>query len=266
MKEITQLEELKEIELGIMKKLHSFCVSHDIKYVLGYGTLIGAMRHGGFIPWDDDIDIWMFRKDYDRLLAEFPAHEEEYGLRIVNHKTSTYFGRPMSKVIDSRTVLTEPEYLYDDPIGVFVDIWPLDYLPENEQEREKHTNQIRHYIRQLYGCITKDLNFNSLRAIKASIKAMLYRRFDPKKIVDKIDALSTKYKDSPSTYVCTPTFPKELFLREYFENSFLTKFEDTEFYAPSHYDEILTLHYGNWKQLPPKEQQVPHHVINVFWK
>ena len=266
MKEITQLEELKEIELDIMKKVHNFCVSNSIKYCLTYGTLLGAMRHGGFIPWDDDIDIFMLRDDYDRFLELFPKYQNQMGLTIVNHNTKPYYGRAMSKVIDNRTYLIEPDFLYDDPIGVFIDIWPLDYVPQDERAREHHTDKIRHYNRQLYGCITKELKFRSLSEIKTSIKQLLYRRMNPKSIVEKIILLSTQYRNTPSDYLICSTVAKRIFNTEFFKDLFLTKFEDTEFYVPSHYDEVLTLCYGNWRMLPPKDKQVPHHVMNVYWK
>ena len=96
MREIVNLSELKSIELDIMKKIHKFCEEYNINYTLSYGTLLGAVRHDGFIPWDDDIDIFMPQPDYEKFCRIFPLHQEKLQLELVNSKTSKYFGRNMS--------------------------------------------------------------------------------------------------------------------------------------------------------------------------
>ena len=114
-----------------MIKVHQFCEENGIKYYMIAGTLIGAIRHKGFIPWDDDIDIAMPREDYEKFLKIFPEYGKKNNLLAVNNRTKPYYGRPMTKVIDTRTSLTEPEYRSDDPIGVFVDIWVMDGVPDD---------------------------------------------------------------------------------------------------------------------------------------
>ncbi len=135
MKAITELAEMKSIQLEIMEKIHAFCQKKRIIYYLSHGSLIGAVRHKGFIPWDDDIDVFMRRDDYEQFCHDFPYEQDTYGLKLVNSYTDIYYGRPMSKVIDTRTVLIEPNYLCDDEIGVNIDIWPLDGTPNSESER-----------------------------------------------------------------------------------------------------------------------------------
>ena len=163
MKEISSIDELKVIELDIMKKIHRFCVDNNIIYYLCYGTLIGAIRHKGFIPWDDDIDILMPRPDYERFLKLFPRVQKQLGLEVVNHKTKTYFGRPMSKVIDKRTDLFEPEFKGDDHIGVFVDVWPLDGAANSKKERNKTIDKCYFWRSILYSGITKMKHLKSAK-------------------------------------------------------------------------------------------------------
>ena len=123
MVEITSLSELKNIELEIMKKVHMFCEDKNIWYVLTYGSLLGAIRHNGFIPWDDDIDIHMTREGYERFEKEFPNWGKEHGLKIVNnHTKGNEFPRDMIKVCDDKTLLIEKSFKNQSKLGVFVDI------------------------------------------------------------------------------------------------------------------------------------------------
>ena len=141
MREIKSLDEIKSIELSILKRVHSICEQNGIKYYLCGGTLLGAVRHKGFIPWDDDIDIYMKRRDYTKfvnLLKENAEIYAEEGLELVNATTPRYYGRIISKVIDNTTVLQENDYKTDDPIGIFIDIWPLDGTPNNNLYRKAY--------------------------------------------------------------------------------------------------------------------------------
>lgn len=261
-REISDLSELKEIELGIMKKVHKFCIDNNILYFLSHGTLIGAVRHSGFIPWDDDIDIFMPRPDYERFCKIFPSFQDELLLELVNHKTKRYFGRPMSKVIDTRTILTEPQYIGDDPIGVFVDIWPLDGTPKEQEKAYSYIKKCKDLQRDLYINISKDV-----LGVKNKLRALWVKRIDSKKLVEKLDNQIKRYSYDASEYVTCYMDPYHaLMKKEWFASSTLLKFEDTEFCVPIGYKEVLTELYGNFMELPPVEKRVPHHIINTYWK
>ena len=108
MKRITDNKELREIQMGILSYVDKFCRENDIKYSICGGTLIGAIRHGGYIPWDDDIDIIMLRKDYERFLNLFnKSKDSDYNLYCINK--SPYYYHPYAKVSDSRTIQVEPD-------------------------------------------------------------------------------------------------------------------------------------------------------------
>lgn len=263
MREITELNELKKIELEIMKKIHLFCDENQIEYYLAYGSLIGAVRHGGFIPWDDDIDIFMTRENYDLFLQKFPFVENNFGLKIVNHLTKPYYGRNLTKVIDTATVLIEPQYKTDDPIGVFVDIWPLDGLPNNAVHRWLY---IKKSIIMKKMILASSMKYNCNYSLTKKVFIMIGQLFKAEKLVKHMDKIARKYDFNESNYVqCYPA-KHVLYKREYFKGRFLINFEDTSFYAPQNYDNILTAEYGNYMELPPKEMQLPHHVMNTYYK
>lgn len=262
MKEITDLEELKKIELNIMKKIHKFCIEHDIKYCLSCGTLIGAVRHKGFIPWDDDIDIIMSRPEYEKFIAIFPKYQEELGLELVNHQTPTRYMRLLSKVIDTTTVLYETEYRTDDPIGVFVDIWPLDGMPKGK---------IKSCIYQYYSLFWKKLllatsmKTSNEYGIGKNLTITMAHIFEPEKVMKKLEKISRKYDFQHSDYVKS-YMGMVIYNKEDFEKLILADFETEKFYIPKNYDRILKMAYGDYMKYPPKEQQIPHHVMDVYYR
>lgn len=261
MRPITELNELKQIELDIMKDVHAFCVNNSITYYLAYGTLIGAMRHNGFIPWDDDIDIYMPRGDYERFCRLF-SQSDNPNLELVNSRTKHKYRRAFSKVIDKRTVVEEDSFIGDDPIGVFVDIWPLDGMPENEEQRSRFMKKKNHQRVLLYGSIRK---FKYAKSLSTKIFTLLGRCINTDRIIASIEADSTRYTYEESSYVMGYddwTF----FQKNWFGKPILHQFEDTDFYVPENSDAILTAIYGEWRVFPPAEQQKPHHIMNIYWK
>ena len=124
MKNISDLE-LKKIELNILKDVHDYCVGNNLKYYLWYGTLLGAVRHHGFIPWDDDVDIAMPRKDYDYFIKHYIS--EKYNVEAC--ETVSTYQMPFAKVYDINTIKKEPIY-YKKGVtrGVDIDIFPLDEI------------------------------------------------------------------------------------------------------------------------------------------
>lgn len=265
MKIIDNLDELKKIELDIMIKIHQFCEENNIKYYMIAGTLIGAIRHKGFIPWDDDIDIAMSRDEYERFLREFPAYGEKNNLLAVNNRTNPYYGRPMTKVIDTRTYLTEPEYRSDDPIGVFVDIWVMDGVP-NGAEKNSWLRKMRKEKEILFASsykATTQFSFSKNLAI------LLGRPINYKKRAAKFDELAQTYKykecDTVVNYIGM-TKKLETYQKDWFAEGVLVEFEGYKFWAPVEYDKWLRARYGDYTQLPPENERIPHHVINTYWK
>jgi len=264
MRPITELDEMKEIQLSIMQRLHEYCEEKNIKYSLSHGSLIGAVRHKGFIPWDDDIDIFMPREEYERFCASFSKEHNSLGLQIVNSHTTPYFGRPMTKVIDQRTVLIEPNYLFDDEIGVNVDIWPIDGVPDLTRDQLRHTKKIKVLLNVMYARI---LRLGACRNPKEKIAHIISSPFSAKRIVHRIESELKKIPYSTSNKVSCYVDPyKKMFEKSWFDNRILVPFEDKYFYIAEDAEKILTSLYGDYMKLPPEDKRKPHHITNAFWK
>ncbi len=268
MKPIQDLKTLQSIEIDILKKIHSFCVNNKIEYMLCFGTLLGAIRHSGFIPWDDDIDIYMTRPNYEVFLEKFKTIDTNTHLEIANDKTNNHLIiRPMTKIFDNRTMLFEPDYKYDMPYGVFIDIWPIDGLPNNKKLILKHYKKLFRLKKLLYA---SNLKFKRHYSFSKKL-AIAFSRFfiNPKKICNKFENLCKKYPyDKSENVACllTQCRDKTWYKKADIENLILKDFEDARFYVPSNYDKILKIDYGDYLTLPPKDKQVPHHIMNTYIK
>ena len=135
MKELTQ-EELKEVQLQIMDYVDYFCRTNNINYTLACGSLIGAIRHGGFIPWDDDIDIHILRKDYIRFTEMWNAHKDVHPFELINIESGNNMGYPFGKIYDPKTIT----YIGNiERTGVFIDVFPVDYVIDEEDYVERQS-------------------------------------------------------------------------------------------------------------------------------
>ena len=261
---ITDIEEMKTIQLDIMRSVHRFCEENQITYFLSHGSLIGAVRHKGFIPWDDDIDLFMPREEYERFCKLFSNAESQYHLRIANSETKPYYGRPMSKVYDTRTLLVEPNYVGDDPIGINIDIWPLDGIPADEKRQKVHLRQIKILQKVLYGRVVR------MKACKGIIQKSAHfvlLPFSSRQIVHKINHCLLKYHFENSTNVTCAVDPyKKVYKRDWFDYAVLANFEGEQFFIPNGANEILSTIYGDYMKLPPESKRIPHHITNAYWR
>lgn len=257
-----QLKRLHEIEVDILKEIERVCCVLDIQYFADWGTLLGAVRHHGFIPWDDDIDVCMIRKDYDKFIAEAPSVlKKGYTLQhyLVDSNTPTY----QAKVRKDGTQFVE-DYVKQMPIhqGIFVDIFPYDNTADNAEERKKHEKEAR-IARHLF--VSKSVSqatnekdsikrcaFNILRkvthlALVPISKKSLYKRLDY--AMQKYNIYKTRY-----IHCCADNVQK---IEDVFPLVELP-FENTTIFAPHNWNAFLWSEFGDYVQLPPKDQRYTH--------
>lgn len=264
MKKITTIEEIHSIEIDILKYFDKFCKKNDLEYSLSYGTLIGAIRHNGFIPWDDDIDVWMSRKDYDKFIDLYTnSKDNNNNYIIVNGKTNPKYYRAMSKLIDKRTSLKEKVFI-DGEIGVFIDIWPLDAVPNNILYRIFYDCTFRILNKLLMARIK---NVDYLKGYK-KIAHYFFQWINPQVLVNIQDLLLNiinNYEHEKVTCYTT-MYKKDIINCEDLHNIIECRFEGEKFSIFSNYNVILSNIYGDYMKLPPENERIIRHPANIFWK
>jgi phosphorylcholine metabolism protein LicD len=270
------IEELKERELQILIKFHEFCNKNNLKYWLTAGSLIGAVRHKGFIPWDDDIDVAMPREDYMKLIRIFPQ-EGLNGIKLLSPYTVSDCPITFGKLyeVDSLKLDREVKKKYWK-YGLDIDIFPWDYAPSNENELNKFYRG--QYLRfklflGIVGKIRKEKNI-----IKTVIKAIFMGMCKILAVLHILNAnkialsMNKKAMSFPkNNCLCSSMQPSGMKVKGYaktscFDELILSNFEDEKFFIPVGYDQILRSSYGNYMEFPPEEKRVTHHLSDVFLK
>lgn len=259
-KRMISLDEMRALQLDILDAVHAFCIERGLRYSLGGGTLLGAVRHKGYIPWDDDIDIMLPRPDYETLLREFPGTVPHYSLQNSTLDTECYL--IFSKIYDNRTVLEEDIRLRN---GVAIDVFPIDGLP-GPDKIEDYIKKLNKAYHALY-CTTKLFSATGKSLIRYYLRKIKYP--SRKKNLRKIQGLVSSHDFATSEYagaICGVYGEKEYMKQSTFTSYITLPFEGREYMAIAAYDDYLTKHYGDYMQLPPKEKQVSEHPFKTWWK
>ena len=265
--EVTDIREIQQMELGIMEYIHKTCQKIGVKYFLAYGSLIGAVRHKGFIPWDDDMDICMLREDYEKLQDYLIANPDER-YEVMSYKNNLNYVYPFMKVQDNQTYLLEEDVRIDSNMGIYVDIFPVDGYEDDSVFKDKMTRLIKK--RQL-SCYTFKGITNTksiLNSLIRYISVIIFYFTNTNKYIRGIDELakSRKVDDYELVdYLIYKDMNKPVWKREWLEQTITGVFEGKEFMIPKNYHEILTSDYGDYTQLPPVELRFSHHDFQL-WK
>lgn len=253
-------DKLKGMLLDMLKWFHSFCEGNGLRYYALGGTMLGAARHGGFIPWDDDVDVGMPRKDYDKLaklLEENP--NERYVLETPNTSGKDCF-YPFSKLYDTHTTLIENTKAKIKR-GIFLDIFPLDGIGKSLKESRKNYKNIDFTYNLL---LSKASAVSKGRSFYKNVAVVVFKLIpiNTKKILRKLVEKCSRYAWEDCLWVGNLVGAwrfNEVMPKAYFGTPQKYTFEDAEIYGVENADAYLTSLYGDWRKLPPKEKRISHH-------
>ena len=270
------IREVQMVSLDILKDVHEFCVHNNIRYTLAYGTLLGAIRHNGFIPWDDDIDILMPRPDYDRFVKEYKSNK---GYRLFARETEDgkNMFRCIARVCEMEKTLSTIGLApwTTETTGISIDILPLDGAPDNRDDANHFIQERKEWVhrsiiyRGKYATWKSVFHRHGLYGKIKSVSKKIIGYFVSDNCIDKMIAHERQYDYNSCTYVC-PNFTYgigEWMPKTYFEGVTLHRFEDADFYIPKVYDAVLKNYYGdNYMEIPPIEKRTVHDWYKYYWK
>ena len=270
MKTVTA-QDMKKMQFDLLCLLHQFCEESNLRYYLIGGTLIGAVRHKGFIPWDDDIDVVMPRFDYEKFLKTFNQWVPTDTVEMIDIGTTDGYYIASAKLIRKDTILVE-KVSNGIPIGVYIDVFCMDNASDCHREAVEIFWKTEFWRRVIDE--KNVLNSNGIvwwKGIVHNILKLIFAPISRKAAVERISKVASKHSSPVMTkYVCNymhPTYGlKEIFLGEWFETRKLAEFEGKQFYIPGGYDPLLRHVYGDYRKLPPVEKQCSHHLYDAYWK
>lgn len=257
-----QMEQLKQTELHIFQAFIKICDQLGLKYYLLGGTMLGAVRHKGFIPWDDDIDIGMLRSDYEIFVAKAQALLPEH-IFLQTIDTDPEYLANYAKLRHSGTAFIETA-VKDRKInhGIFIDIFPLDHYPDSEKERKRF-----HRLNKLYTLRIGAEFYCSAKSFKRKAAHCVAKLLLPsvKQALRKRENLMRSYPEG--AYIanhCGAWGKKEIVPADWYAEGTILEFEGLLVTAPKNYESWLTQVYGNYMQLPPVEKRKTHHFTEMI--
>jgi len=253
-------------EVILQKKLtqmlgwfHEYCVEHGLRYYMIGGTMLGAARHQGFIPWDDDVDVGMPRKDYEKLVKLLSQPNGQYVVespKYFSDKIICTYG----KMYHTGTTLIEKSK-FNLKKGIYLDIFPLDGFGPTVEDGVKHLKKVTLLDNLL---MIRICAFRKGRSFLKNASAMLgwVLPININKLIGKIDALCASRDFDQEAYVgnlMSVYRQREIMPRSYYGTPTLYRFENLQVYGVEDYEGYLTQVYGDWRKMPPVEQRVSKH-------
>ena len=259
------IDDIKAIELDIMDEIDRVCAEHGLQYFLGYGSLLGAVRHGGFIPWDDDIDILMMRADYEQLMAHFNEWRTSERFKLVSYRDESSIYQ-FAKVVDTTTVMYENFVGKKAATGVWVDIFAMEEFDPAKTALLKKRDRVG-LLRSFVVTDPKSGSNAFVKLVKRIVCPFVAHK-NPYELARRLDDIAMRMcapEGGASEYVIdvigwAPEGKKQ---RKSLFTPIRMKFEDREYWAPAGYEEYLTTEYGDWRT-PPAENDRAIHTMEAY--
>lgn len=270
MRKITDSKELRQIQMNMLDYIDELCLHNDIKYSICGGTLIGAIRHKGYIPWDDDIDIMLTRDQYDKLITAISIDSSEHSVySILTHTLDNNFKYPYAKIVDNRTIMHESIKGCKD-YGVYLDIFPVDRVPDDDKALKKMLSDMKRFFNML---VIKRLKLSPNRTLWKNITIIFSQialfPISNDWIIRKMEALAQKYRGENTSRCGILVWgygKKEIIPASVHETHTYLQFEDRRYKAVSDYHTYLKNVYGDYMQLPPENKRITHHDFLAWWR
>ncbi|MFR4128769.1 MAG: phosphorylcholine transferase LicD [Roseburia inulinivorans] len=260
------IDEIHEATLEILKVIDSIAKKLKIKYFMAYGSLIGVVRHKGFIPWDDDLDLMMLREDYEKFLVYFAEHEQELmPYKIFTNRNNKDYPNMIARVCNVNYPI-QVENEIPCGMGIFVDIYPIDPMGKSE----KKWKRIMRYRQQLIAACyyASRVRFEKPKKKYRSIDRYLLYLYAKNKGIEYFKNKLEKYKDKfdweNSDYAGCIVWEPELFDKNYFNDTVRLPFCDMQVLVPREYDSMLRKSYGDYMKLPPEKDRKPQHKYKAY--
>lgn len=258
-----QQARIKQIETEMLRQFVDICKKLNLKYYVWGGTMLGAVRHKGFIPWDDDIDVGMPRKDYNIFMEKAQSFLPEYYF-LQNYITDPEYPLSYAKLRDSRTAYIEKAFnkMKNMNHGMFIDIFPLDYYPNSKFKRFIYDKRMTVYNKRLRDSLNVEHSTQLKFRLYTKIAAFLLP--DAHVASEKRDKFMSSVKSSNTlANICGGWGKKEYMPVEWIGEGTLLEFEGIQVVAPEYYDKCLTQVYGDYMTLPPVEKRKSHHNVDI---
>lgn len=261
------IDRIHRVELGNLAQFIQLCAKLDLPYTLLGGSLLGAIRHQGFIPWDDDVDVGLLRADYDRLLAASPALLASTHYFLQTPKSDPNYALSYAKLLDRNTYIEEKNNVNNARKGVFIDIFPLDRIPEDTTQQKEQLAKFQWYNTRILLQLRYHLVNNPLTKLQSPLDDR--QLADNQALKDARDAIMTQYqanselprvKNLASQYA----YAKEAFDVTQVSDLTTVPFESLQVQVPRDYATILTELYGDYMKLPPKAQRTEKHLERLI--
>lgn len=264
------IEEIHRETLIILKKIIEISEKININYFMMYGSLLGVVRHKGFIPWDDDCDIAMVRPDYDKFIAYCTEHEDElYPYKIMNRNNTPDYPFNISRFCDMRYRMVSTG-APDAGMGMFIDVYPLDAAGNKSEFSKLFLIKQKILFNNVFSCYYKNFHSTEKGILHDTIRYILFvsaKLFGAKFWLNRLEKNKDKYSYENSKYISGMIWDDVV---NYEKDSFLDykklRFENLEVKVPGNYKTLLELWYGDYMQLPPEDRRVSSHDYKLYKK